>query len=205
MKNLFLSLILISLLLLSACAPSPTPLSIEELNQAISPSNTPGAISKDVLLKITPEMTYGEIITLLGPSADIGSGLHVVMYTVDEQYRFFLSFSDFTTIANLKGSEQVDSLQPIAHIRGTVKNLIQGKDGITFLVEGSLDPDTQYDKASVTATKNTIVTIQGVNTLVALDFTEVKEGQLVEITFTGAVAESYPVQAQAGSITIIPE
>jgi hypothetical protein len=94
---------------------------------------------------------------------------------------------------------------PEIHIRGTVKNLIQGKDGVTFLVEGSLDKDTQYDKASVTATKNTIVTIRGINTLVALDFTEVKEGQLVEITFTGAVAESYPVQAQASSITIIPK
>ena len=205
MKNLFLFTLLISLLLLSACSATTAPLTTDQLNLAISPSNITGSIDKALLLKITPEMTYGEIITLLGPSADIGSGRHVVMYTVDGQYRFFLSFSDLTAVANLKGSEQADSLLPITHIRGTAKSLVQGKDGITFLVEGSLDKDTLYDKASVTATQNTIVTIKGVNTLIALDFTEIKEGQLVEVTFTGPVAESYPVQAQAGIITIIPQ
>lgn len=112
-----------------------------------------------------------------------------------------LSACTSTAVSPTPDQQDPDSI----HIRGTVKNLVLGKDGVTFLVEGSLDKDTLYDKASVTATRNTNVTIKGVNTLVALDFTEIKEGQLVEITFTGAVAESYPVQAQASVITIIPK
>ena len=79
-------------------------------------------------------------------------------------------------------------------IRGTVKEIVQGKDGITFLVEGKLEKDTSYDKASITANRDTIVTIDGVQTLVALDFTEIKVGDIVEVDFGDyPVAESYPV------------
>ena len=89
-------------------------------------------------------------------------------------------------------------------IRGEVKEIVLGKDGITFLVEGKLENDTSYDKASVTANRDTIVTIDGVKTLVALDFTEIKVGDIVEVDFGDySVAESYPVQAKAKSVKIM--
>ena len=89
-------------------------------------------------------------------------------------------------------------------IRGTVKEIVLGKDGITFLVEGKLEKDTSYDKASVTANRDTTVTIDGVQSPVTLDFTEIKVGDIVEVDFGDySVAESYPVQAKAKSVKIM--
>lgn len=205
MKKLSLMAFMIGCVLLIACASPAKPMTDEQFFAATNLSNPTGTLQKSTLLKVTPQMTYAEILTLLGPTRDVGSGLHVLIYTIEDQSRLLISFADFRVAANLKGQDLADGLLPITHIRGTITELVQGKDGITFRVEGTIDQDTSYDKASVTATRETIVTRRGVNTLVALDFTEIQLGQKVEVTFKGAVAESYPVQAKAQAITILPQ
>ena len=88
-------------------------------------------------------------------------------------------------------------------VRGTVKDIVNGKDGITFFVDGKIENDTQYDKATVTVNRNTIVLKDGINTLVALNYTEIKEGDIVEVKFKGDVSKSNPVLAVADTIIIM--
>jgi hypothetical protein len=87
-------------------------------------------------------------------------------------------------------------------IRGIVKDIVDGKDGYTFLVEGSLEEDTQYDKATVTVNRDTKILKNGVDSTTVLDYTEIKEGNTVEVVFNGPVNLSDPVMGVAKNIKI---
>lgn len=88
-------------------------------------------------------------------------------------------------------------------IRGIVKDLVVGKDGYTFLVEGDLEKDTEYDKAMVTVNRDTEILKGGIDKTTVLDYTEIKEGDTVEVIFNGPVNLSYPVMGAAKSIKIV--
>ncbi len=88
-------------------------------------------------------------------------------------------------------------------IRGAITSLQQlDGGGASLLVEGVVEQDTSYDKASVRVTPDTtIIADDGT----AKDAGSLRTGLRVEIWFTGAVAESYPVQATADTIVILGE
>lgn len=88
-------------------------------------------------------------------------------------------------------------------VRGVVKNLVKGKDGATFLVEGKLEQDTMLDIAYVTANMQTIVMHDGVEITKDLAYEGIEEGDILEVIFTGPIAKSYPAQAVAKKINII--
>ncbi|MBB6218341.1 hypothetical protein HNQ80_004505 [Anaerosolibacter carboniphilus] len=90
-------------------------------------------------------------------------------------------------------------------VRGVVKNLVKGKDGVTFLIEGKLDEDTMLDKAYVTVNMQTTVMRNGVEITRNFAYGEIKEGDIVEAVFTGPIAKSYPAQAMAKKINILSE
>ena len=83
-------------------------------------------------------------------------------------------------------------------ISGKITKLESFNDAISILVESEIN-EGQYDKAIVTVTKTTKIYIGKEKG--ALE--DITEGQHVEIVFTGAVRESYPVQADAKSVTIV--
>lgn len=89
-------------------------------------------------------------------------------------------------------------------IRGHITTLTPGTgDTIaTLLVEGAIEPDTTYDKASVRVTEDTKLYKTTPDGVVELD-RELAEGDFVSVWFEGPVAESYPVQARAGQVTVI--
>lgn len=72
-----------------------------------------------------------------------------------------------------------------------------------ILVEGTLEQDTQHDKASVSIGEKT--KIYDKNTKEELERSALKKGTKVEIIFEGPVRESYPVQADAKIIKIIEQ
>ena len=90
-------------------------------------------------------------------------------------------------------------------VRGVIKNLVKGKDGVTFLVDGKLEEDTMLDKAYVTVNMQTKVMKDGVEITNDFAYGEIKEGDIVEAIFTGPIAKSYPAQAGAKKINIISE
>ncbi|MGL4953038.1 MAG: DUF3221 domain-containing protein, partial [Culicoidibacterales bacterium] len=85
-------------------------------------------------------------------------------------------------------------------IRGLIQTLSQTPDGVSVLVE---TPDNmevmEYDRAQVLITNDTPIWLE--QTLI--ESAQLEAGMQVEISFTGAVAESYPVQATAKKVTII--
>ncbi|HEX9063024.1 MAG TPA: stalk domain-containing protein [Clostridia bacterium] len=81
-------------------------------------------------------------------------------------------------------------------VRGKVKNIVKGKDGITFTVEGKKQIDTLYDIATVTVNSATI--LENVKS-----YSNIKEGDIVEATFPEFVVQSYPVMSTAVKLTVI--
>jgi hypothetical protein len=96
-------------------------------------------------------------------------------------------------------------------LRGTVVSVTVADAGAgdpqalgSLLVEGPKDGQALYDAASVTITKETKFFAQADGS-VAEVHPEIEDlkGRRIEAGFTGPVAESYPVQATAGWITIL--
>jgi hypothetical protein len=93
------------------------------------------------------------------------------------------------------------------HIRGLVTQVNptdSTKANLTgsILVEGVIEKDTFYDKAWVTVPTETEIWLSLGDNLRKATFSDLQPGALVEVTFTGLVNESYPVQATAKSIII---
>ena len=74
----------------------------------------------------------------------------------------------------------------------------------TVLMEGRKDKDTEYEKAMVKVTRATRIFQQVGRELKPASFADLKPGVKMEIQFQGPVAESFPVQATAGKIVILP-
>ena len=92
-------------------------------------------------------------------------------------------------------------------IRGEITSLTPGSGDtlVTILIEGKVEPDTGYDKASLRVAKDTeVFRLQGADQVEA-EWSDLAEGQKVEAWFEGPVAESYPVQAKAGRIVILSD
>ncbi|MBO8173058.1 MAG: hypothetical protein H0Z33_14355 [Bacillaceae bacterium] len=72
----------------------------------------------------------------------------------------------------------------------------------SMLVEGEAADNNMYDKAMVRVTPQTRLFAKKGDELVPISIEDLTVGDLVEVTFTGPVAESYPVQATAGKIIL---
>ena len=97
-------------------------------------------------------------------------------------------------------------------IRGTILNInpAQVNSNIlgTIYVEGPLNEDTFYDKASIKITSSTLIyqvdnQLSSNDQFVQIPFSELQTGMMVEVTFTGPVLESYPVQATAKKVLVL--
>jgi hypothetical protein len=91
------------------------------------------------------------------------------------------------------------------HIRGTIMDIsiLEGRVH-GFFIDGVTEPDTEYDKAFVGVTETTRVYLQTDTGYEVADPTQLTVGMKVEVLFTGIILESYPVQAKADEILILP-
>ncbi len=91
-----------------------------------------------------------------------------------------------------------------ASISGTITVVTPGEGNLgTVMVEGPGDGGVSYDKASVNVVANTRLLLKGADGYGRLTFADLRVGDTVDVWFTGAVAESYPVQATGGTIVVI--
>ncbi|MBE9572285.1 MAG: DUF3221 domain-containing protein [Proteobacteria bacterium] len=97
-----------------------------------------------------------------------------------------------------------------ADIRGTITNIHRvdaqkGEKGFigSIRIEGVREEDTKFCKASVIITDKTRIFEQKGRDRYRVTFETLKIGQKVEARFTGPVAQSYPVQANALEIVIL--
>lgn len=100
------------------------------------------------------------------------------------------------------GATQPSATTGEVGVRGPIAEHTVTDDGLTLLIEGEKAADTMYDAAWVTVDKNTLIrTANGVPSTVDALQTDV----IVEVVFTGPVAESWPVQGRAGTVTILSQ
>jgi hypothetical protein len=97
-----------------------------------------------------------------------------------------------------------------ADIRGTVTDLFRPEPSVaagdmvgSLLIEGTIEEDTEYDRAFVSVTEETQIFEQVGQSRRPADFEALAVGQRVEARFLGPVMESYPVQATAVEIVIL--
>lgn len=92
-------------------------------------------------------------------------------------------------------------------IRGTVEGFSDsaGPQDITgfILIEALLEEDSRYDRAFVTVTDHTRIYQQNGERLLKAKYENIQNGSLLEVWFNGPVAESHPVQAEAGTVVIM--
>lgn len=87
-------------------------------------------------------------------------------------------------------------------IRGTITNIVvnNANEG-TIFVDGQIEYDTTYDRASVRINKNATITKGNNNE--KINITQLRVGDRVEVKFDGPILESYPVQTTAGYISVL--
>jgi beta-N-acetylhexosaminidase len=93
-----------------------------------------------------------------------------------------------------------------ADIRGTITSvsLTDEKKNLGRLrVEGKIESDTGFDKAMIRVTATTKLEKWLKGKLVSASISEFKEGCQVEAGFEGPIAESYPVQVNAGWLLLL--
>ena len=96
-----------------------------------------------------------------------------------------------------------------ADIKGNITNIYKATEDSTgdiigsILIEGSIEKDTEFDKASVTITKKTRIFESKNGKLIKASFDSLKPNQRVQALFTGPVMESYPVQVKAKEVVIL--
>ncbi len=98
--------------------------------------------------------------------------------------------------------------QPRIDIRGNITTIQQvaAPDSLAIvLIEGVIEPDTQFDRAAVRITDQTRIVEQVGTEWRTTTAAALNAGQRVQARFTGPVAESYPVQAMAAEIMILTQ
>ena len=86
-------------------------------------------------------------------------------------------------------------------IRGIITDISLTEDGAAIMVEGQVEEDTEYDRASVKINADTMIQKDDMSRL--FEIPDLRVGDRVEVYFTGPVAESYPVQGTAAIVRII--
>lgn len=109
---------------------------------------------------------------------------------------FVLGFAGCNKESNKKSNSKLG-------IRGEIKKVSKNDKGnITgIFVEGKIERDTEYDKASIYITEKTKI-FEG-DGKKKLEPSSLKEGMKVEVDFEGPVRESYPIQADAKVIRVL--
>ncbi|MHB1018099.1 MAG: DUF3221 domain-containing protein [Coriobacteriia bacterium] len=104
------------------------------------------------------------------------------------------------------GAPSAPSTEP--DIRGVVTNVSGAGESVSMRVvwadDTAIGVQAGYDAAQVTANADTEWFSRAADgSITAADAPDIAVGTVVEAWFTGAVAESYPVQATAGTIVIV--
>lgn len=135
----------------------------------------------------------------------MNSKKHIVLYII-------LFFSIFLFTGCCPNQQFPPNSDDQVDIRGTILNInpAQVNSNIlgTIYVEGPLNEDTFYDKASIKITSSTLIyqvdnQLSSNDQFVQIPFSELQTGMMVEVTFTGPVLESYPVQATAKKVLVL--
>ena len=75
--------------------------------------SSPINITSEQVKKLKPTMTYTDVKKLLGDTQDIGSGIYILYYIVDNKYTLSIPFTSDNSQLGVDGEDLLKALQPI--------------------------------------------------------------------------------------------
>ena len=74
--------------------------------------DTPTQVTSEQIKELTPTMTREDVLALLGNTQDIGSGMYVYLYEVDQQYLLRIPFAGDEAQLGVTGEDLLKALTP---------------------------------------------------------------------------------------------
>ncbi|SDM93505.1 hypothetical protein [Acetanaerobacterium elongatum] len=75
-------------------------------------AEAPAQVTSEQIRKLTPTMTYKEVISSLGVTQDIGSGIYILVYEVDGKYLVNIPFASQDAQLGVTGDKLLKALKP---------------------------------------------------------------------------------------------
>ena len=74
----------------------------------------PTQVTSEQIRELTPTMTREEVLSVLGDTQDIGSGIYIYVYQVDQQYLLRIPFANDEAQLGVTGEDLLKALSPIS-------------------------------------------------------------------------------------------
>lgn len=94
--------------------------------------DTPAQVTSEQIKQLTPTMTRADILSLLGDTQDIGSGIYIYLYEVDQQYLLRIPFASDEAQLGVTGEDLLKALVPIS---GDIAPMIYVNDTLYQIVD----------------------------------------------------------------------
>lgn len=96
------------------------------------PLDTPTQVTSEQIKKLTPTMTRKDVLSLLGDTQDIGSGIYIYLYEVDQQYLLRIPFASAEAQLGVTGEDLLKALVPIS---GDIAPMVYVNDTLYQIVD----------------------------------------------------------------------
>ena len=96
------------------------------------PIDTPTQVTAEQIKQLTPTMTRTDILSLLGNTQDIGSGIYIYLYVVDQQYLLRIPFASDEAQLGVTGEDLLKALVPIC---GDIVPMVYVNDTLYRIVD----------------------------------------------------------------------
>ena len=107
------------------------------------PLDTPTQVTSEQIKKLTPTMTRKDVLSLLGDTQDIGSGIYIYLYEVDQQYLLRIPFASDEAQLGVTGEDLLKALVPIS---GDIAPMVYVNDTLYQIVDSQ--PNFADEKSS---------------------------------------------------------
>ena len=96
------------------------------------PIDTPTQVTAEQIKQLTPTMTRTDILSLLGNTQDIGSGIYIYLYEVEQQYLLRIPFASDEAQLGVTGEDLLKALVPIC---GDIVPMVYVNDTLYRIVD----------------------------------------------------------------------
>lgn len=100
------------------------------------PIKTPTQVTSEQISELTPTMTRKEVLSLLGDTQDVGSGIYMYVYEVDQQYLLQIPFAGDEAQLGVTGEDLLKAVTPIS---GDVAPMVYVNDTLYQIVSNQPD------------------------------------------------------------------
>ena len=89
-------------------------------------------VTSEQIKELTPTMTREDVLSLLGDTQDVGSGIYIYLYEVDQQYLLRIPFASDEAQLGVAGEDLLKALVPIS---GDIAPMVYVNDTLYQIVD----------------------------------------------------------------------